>query len=178
MAASKHKQKQLCCTAPQPRIDSPEPPPRPLASIDGIFAAAALPEDHPDALHFRGLKDKKPELDPDIVKSPGLADKLKMQWRKKSVKNLSKDNQYDSDAHVVTSQEVMEVYGALPGSERTCSDGSQEKQPLVVDVSLLGLSSDGTNGERSVSGGGSESKNEIRSSVLGSAEYLRPLFEK
>ena len=94
----------FCCTHPQQRIDTPEPPSRPLASIDGIFAAAALPEDHPHALKF---PDRKPELDASIVRSPNLASKIKLQFRRKSMRNLSKEKDYDDDAHQMTSQEVL-----------------------------------------------------------------------
>lgn len=164
------KQKQLCCTHPQQRIDSPEPPPRPLASIDGIFAAAALPEDHPHALQFKDLKDKKPELDPSIVRSPGFTDKLRMQWRKRSVKSLSKEKDYDDDAKAITSEEVLvELQDGL-GRECRCSsedDGAvqQGSEGEVADV------------EPSRSASGTGSKAEIRSSVLGSAEYLMPFIE-
>lgn len=167
MEASK---KQFCCTHPQQRIDSPEPPPRLLASMDDIFAAAALPEDHPHALQFKDLKEKKPELDASIVRSPGFADKLKMQWRKKSVRSLSKDKEYDEDAKAITSQEVLVELDTVPTSERSCSDGIRRQGELEYAASL--------DLEQARYASACESKAEIRSSVLGSAEYLRPFLEK
>ena len=159
--------KQFCCMHPQQRIDSPEPPPRPLASIDGIFAAAALPEDHPHALQFKNMPEKKPELDATIVRSPGFTDKIKMQWRKKSVKSLSKEKEYDEDAKAITSQEVLVEFETLPGSERSCSSRHEiQLQPALLTVEPPRRASE------------SGSKAEIRSSVLGSAEYLRPLIEQ
>ena len=163
------KQKHLCCTHPQIRIDSREPPPRHLASIDGIFAAAALPEDHPHALQFKDLKEKKPELDPTIIRSPGFTDKLRMQWRKKSVKSLSKEKEFDDDAKVITSQEVLVELHAMSNSQRSCSSDSSTHPQM--DAALMGI-------DQSRCTSGSESKAEIRSSVLGSAEYLRPLIEQ
>lgn len=169
MASSKQKQ-QLCCMHPQQRVDSPEPPPRPLASIDGIFAAAALPEDHPHALQFKDLKEKKPELDPSIVRSPGFADKLKMQWRKKSVKSLSKEKEYDDDAKAITSREVLvELHAASDDGGSSCSE---ERGRLTQgDAAFLDVN-------QSMRASESGSKAEIRSSLLGSAEYLRPLIEQ
>lgn len=171
--ATSTKPKHLCCIHPQQRIDSPEPPPRPLASIDGIFAAAALPEDHPHALQFKALKDKKPELDPAIVRSPGLADKLKMQFRKKSAKSLSKEKEYDDDAKAITSREVLVEVQAGLGSDRSCSGASEVKVQPPAHAATMGVGSDQT---RCVSESGS--KAEVVSSVLGSAEYLRPIIEQ
>lgn len=159
--------KQICCMHPRQRIDSPEPPSRPLASIDGIFAAAALPEDHPHAVHFKGLKEKKPELDPSIIRSPGFTDKIKLQLRKKSVKSLSKEAEYDDDAKAITSQEALAELQAMSGSERS---GSGERS-VKIEPALLRVDFE----SRKVSESGS--KVDVRSSVLGSAEYLMPLIE-
>ncbi|KAK0783882.1 hypothetical protein LTR75_014010 [Friedmanniomyces endolithicus] len=57
----------FCCAHPQQRIDTPEPPSRPPLKIDGLLAAAALPEGHPHALKF---PDKKPGLDSSISGAP------------------------------------------------------------------------------------------------------------
>ena len=113
----------LCCMHPMTRTDSPEPPPRPLASLDGIFAAAALPEDHPHALRF----DKKAELDASIVRSPNIAEKIRAKLRRKSMGGLSEEGEkgegdkddkvgslgretvYDGDARRITSGEVAEI---------------------------------------------------------------------
>lgn len=172
--ATSTKPKHLCCMHPQQRIDSPEPPPRPLASIDGIFAAAALPEDHPHALHLPGLRDKKPELDLAIVRSPGLGEKLKMQFRRKSVRSLGRERGYDDDATALTSREVLVGLQAVPGSERSWSGGSEGKvQPPLAVTTVCG-----GGGDQSRCASDTGSKAEIRSSLLGSAEYLRPIIEQ
>lgn len=165
----------LCCTHPEQRIDTPEPPSRPLASIDGIFAAAALPEDHPHALSF---SHKKPQLDDSIVRSPGWGDKLRMQglWgRKKSVKRLRKEGEYDGDARVITSRDVSgevrdylgEVVGS-EGTERSCSQDNEYKGDRAEPTDLERLGSSSQN----------ESRADVRTSVLGSAEYLRAVIEQ
>ena len=96
----------LCCNHPRQQVDSPNPPPRPIAAIDGIFAAAALPEDHPHALRF---PDRKPELNASILRSPGFASKIKFQFqRTKSKMSLGREKTYDRDAHEMTMQEALE----------------------------------------------------------------------
>ena len=153
----------FCCTHPQQRIDSPEPPARPLVAIDGIFAAAALPEDHPDALN---LPHRKPETDSSIVRSPGIASKIKMQFRRKSMKSLSKEKEYDEDAHRITSQEVLHEVSA---------DGEVGVQSERAQKHRFGSATDlGPNlSPRSDAG-----TPQIRTSILGSLEYLRPLIQR
>src|ERR1700712_4882169 len=100
----------FCCAHPQQRIDSPEPPARPPITIDGIFAAAALPEDHPHALRFaEGLKPDLPSTS--ILRSPNIANKIKSQFRRKSLKALRSDEQYDNDARLMTSTEAVRDIG-------------------------------------------------------------------
>ena len=53
------------------------------------------------------MPDKKPETDPDIVKIPGIAIKIKMQFRRRSRQGLAKEKEYDQDAQRVTSNEVL-----------------------------------------------------------------------
>lgn len=151
----------FCCTHPQQRIDSPEPPSRPLANIDEIFAAAALPEDHPHALR---LPDRKPGTDPGIVKSPGIASKIKMQFRRRSVKNLSKEKEYDGDAQRITSQEVLHEVSPKHeddnGSmQQHCFGSVMDLRPTASPTSDAGTP-------------------QVRTSVLSSLGYLRPLIEK
>ena len=160
------------------RTDSPEPPPRPLASLDGIFAAAALPEDHPHALRF----DKKAELDASIIRSPNIAEKIRANLRRKSVGGLSEEGEdglkvgreeeekvgslgsetvYDGDARRITSGEVAGI-----NAEQEEQGGKTEEVSAGAEKAEARYASS------------SASKAEVRSSVLGSAEYLRPLFEK
>ena len=151
----------FCCTHPQQRTDSPEPPPRPLASIDGIFAAAALPEDHPHAMKF--LERSKPELDPSIVRSPNIASKIKLQFGRKSMKNLSKEKEYDEDAHRLTSQAVL--CDVEETAERTTEEEDVAKHARFGSVLDLGKIKPpvGT---------------EVRPSVFRSLEYLKPLLHQ
>jgi hypothetical protein len=154
----------FCCTHPQQRTDSPEPPARPLASIDGLFAATLLPEDHPHALK---MLDRKPETDPRTVKSPGIASKIKMQFRRRSMKSLGKEKEYDQDAQQITSQEVLhEISESHPSSEQHDEPVQQPRFGSVLD---LGSSRSPT------SDGGTP---QVRTSVLSSLGYLRPLIEK
>lgn len=94
----------FCCAQPQDRIDSPEPPARPLGTIDSIFAATALPEDHPHALK---LPERKVATNNDIVQSPSITNKIKLQFRRTSLRSLLKDEEYEDDAAQMTLQEVV-----------------------------------------------------------------------
>ena len=154
----------LCCTHPQQRIDSPEPPARPLASFDGIFAAAALPEDHPHALKF---PDRKPELDQSIVKSPTITSKLKQQFRRKSMRSLKKDKEYDEDANRMSSREVLHSVeespvkipldkDAVPGQRFGSVPDLGRAESLDADTAIL----------------------DARVAKLRSCEYLKPLLQK
>ena len=154
----------FCCTHPQQRVDSPEPPARHLASLDGIFAAAALPEDHPHALKFA---DKKPELDPSIVRSPNFTSKIKLQFRRKSMKSLGKEKDYDEDAHRITSREVLEDVEKVPSED---GDGRD-----AVNGRRFG-STDDLNID--VPGTGDTATPQFRTSLLRSLEYLKPLLQK
>lgn len=154
----------FCCTHPQQRTDSPEPPARPLASIDGLFAATLLPEDHPHALK---MLDRKPETDPGIVKSPGIASKMKMQFRRRSMKNLGKEKEYDQDAQQITSQEVLHEIAEGPPDGEMHHEAVQQHR--FGSVLALGSSRSPT------SDGGTH---QVRTSVLSSLGYLRPFIEK
>lgn len=154
----------ICCTHEQLRIDSPEPPARPLAAIDGIFAAVVLPEDHPHALKF---PERKPETDPAIVQSPSITSKIKLQFQRKSVKNLKKKKEYDEDARQMTLQEVlneMETRSGLDDSE--CEKGHQHQTGSALSLDKSRLST-----PRAVSP-------DVRKSVLNSLGYLQPLLQK
>lgn len=152
----------FCCTQPQQRIDSPEPPSRPIATVDGIFAAAALPEDHPHALKF---PDRKPEVDASIVRSPNIANRIRLQFRKRSMKSLSHEDDYDKDARQMSSQEVIheaeetsehhgEQAAQLQGSgSAVCSTRPQSPEDFVA-------------------------KPQVRTSVFQSLGYLKPLLQK
>ena len=154
----------FCCTHPQQRIDTPEPPARPLANIDGIFAAAALPDDHPHALK---LPDRKPGMDPGIVKSPGIANKIKMQFRRRSLKSLSKEREYDADATRITSRDVLQEIPDEGAGDQLSKEAVLEHR--IGDVNTVSstrspISDDGTPN--------------VRTSVLNALGYLRPLIKK
>jgi hypothetical protein len=154
----------FCCTHPQQRIDTPEPPARPLANIDGIFAAATLPEDHPHALK---LPDRKPGMDPDIVKSPGIANKIKMQFRRRSVKSLSKEREYDVDATRIASEDVVQ---GVPDAR---SDDPVRKE--VILEPRFGSVNDVRPAKSPTSETGTPN---VRTSVLDALGYLKPLIKK
>lgn len=155
----------FCCTHPQERIDSPEPPPRPLANIDGIFAAAALPDDHPHAMR---MQDRKPGTDPDIVKSPGIASKIRMQFRKRSVKSLSKEKEYDIDAQRMESKDVLHEVLDEPSDD-------QDSEPPVQEQRFGSTTDVRSTASPVLSDAGTPN---VRTSVLNSLGYLRPLIEK
>jgi len=156
----------FCCAHPQQRIDTPEPPSRPPLKIDGLLAAAALPEGHPRALKF---PDKKPGLDSSIIRSPNIADKLKWQFRRKSTKALRSDEEYDLDAQPLTSTEVVNYVGytarELP---------ALEMEPAMVQhtppsVRMLSTPASPDDWER---------RSEVRDSVFKSLAWLRPMLER
>lgn len=133
-------------------------------NIDGIFAAAALPDDHPHAIKF---PDRKPGTDPDIVRSPGIASKIKMQFRRRSMKSLSKEKDYDEDAQRIGSKEVLHEAAETPMDIKLDEEQPQQRRfGSVVDVrSTTSLSSDAGTPQ-------------VPTSVLNSLGYLRPLIEK
>ncbi|KAK3068450.1 hypothetical protein LTR53_013959 [Teratosphaeriaceae sp. CCFEE 6253] len=156
----------FCCAHPQQRVDSPEPPSRPPLKIDGILAAAALPDCHPHALRF---PDKKPELDSSIIRSPNLADKIKWHMRRKSTKALRSDEEYDHDALPMTSTEVVNSVGYAP--LRLALEESPLVHSLLQPRSLRVLSTP-------VSLESFQPRDEVRDSVLKSLGWLRPLLER
>lgn len=155
----------LCCNQPQQRIDSPEPPPRPIATIDGIFAAAALPEDHPHALKF---PDRKPELDSNIIRSPNIASKIKSQFRRKSMRSLKKSEEYDGEAHEMTSLEVLQTVGEV-SEDKTAEEVDVQHHHRFGSISRI-------KEEKATAGNHGEVG--VRDSVLRSLEYLKPLLDK
>ena len=156
----------FCCAYPQQRIDSPEPPSRPPLKIDGLLAAAALPEGHPHALRF---PDKKPELDNSIIRSPNIADKIKWQFRRKSTKALRNDGEYDLDARPMTSTEVVNSVGDVPVEEESLE--TDQLLPLPEPQSVRTSS-------RPASLEDGQPHNEVRDSVLKSLGWLRPMLER
>jgi len=157
----------FCCAFPHQRVDSPEPPSRLPTTIDGIFAAAALPEDHPHALRFPE-KIEKPELNRGIVRSPSVADKIKSQFRRKSMNVLRNEREYDGDARPLTSPEVInnvQVIGEEDVDEKVepASDSRVDSMgPLEVPVTPAGR----------------ETETDVRMSMLRGLEWLKPLVLK
>jgi hypothetical protein len=79
----------FCCV--HPRIDSPEPPSRPLtvssSSLDGLLlAAAGLPANHPHVLRFANARSVPGTIDSSaILRSPGLKGRLRMKLSRRSL---------------------------------------------------------------------------------------------
>ena len=154
----------FCCIHPQQRIDSPELPSRPPVSIDSIFAAAALPEDHPHAVRF--VERKKPDTPAsNIIRSPNLAKKIKSQFRRKSLKGLRNGEQYDADALSVMSIDVVDNVGqGAKGAADLVEDGDEPQSystPRMLETPL-----------------GGNFEEDVRASVLRSLDWLRPLISK
>lgn len=107
----------LCCPHPS-RSLSPTEPARPaIISLDGIFAVAALPEDHPHALK---IPERRPgsKLAKTIIKSPSVVGKLKGQLKRKWTVRSLRAEVYDGDARRVGSEEVLERVERAEGRER------------------------------------------------------------
>ncbi|KAK1824397.1 hypothetical protein LTR12_001235 [Friedmanniomyces endolithicus] len=155
----------FCCAHPQQRIDSPEPPSRPPLKIDGLLAAAALPEGHP---HARKFPDKKPELDSSIIRSPNIADKLKWQFRRKSTKALRNDEEYDLDAQPLTSTEVVNEVGYIEKELSVLDVKPAMVQHTPPSVRMLSTPASLDDWER---------RSEVRDSVFKSLAWLRPMLE-
>ncbi|KAK5729402.1 hypothetical protein LTR17_012032 [Elasticomyces elasticus] len=156
----------FCCAHPQQRVDSPEPPSRPPLKIDGLLAAAVLPEGHPHALR---IPDKKPELDSSIIRSPHITDKLKWQFRRKSTKLLRSDEQYDSDAQPLSSMEVVNNIGEGTAEEPTPETTLLHDQQKSLSARAL---------SSPASLDSYEPRNKVRDSVLQSLGWLRPMLER
>lgn len=155
----------FCCAHPQQRIDSPEPPPRPPITIDGIFAAAALPEDHPHALRFP--EKSKSDVPTNIIRSPNIGTKIKSQFRRKSLKVLSNDEQYDTDARLMTSTDAVHHVGHTSESELPVGEADFDA-PLQRLGSVRVLETPlGRNFEE-----------DVHSSVFKGLDWLRPLLSK
>ena len=97
---------EICCLNPPTRSLSPTEPARPPPlSLDGIFAVAALPNDHPHSLKIH-LPDRRPPKQ--LIRSPSFANKLKGQLRRRAtVKSLKAEVcGFDGDARELTSGEI------------------------------------------------------------------------
>ncbi|KAK5163765.1 uncharacterized protein LTR77_010438 [Saxophila tyrrhenica] len=126
----------FCCHHPTDRTASPSPPPRPIANLDGIFAAAALPDDHPHALTFQH---RAPEVNTGIVCSPGLGSKLKLQFsRRRSKMSLAKEKDcegWDEDARVVSTREMMRE---VDGGSGSASGRAGKGAPPMLELRRFG----------------------------------------
>jgi hypothetical protein len=75
----------ICCLHPPHRSLSPVEPARPshtpLLSLDGIFAVAALPNDHPHSMKI-SVQDRRPPKN--LIRSPSLVGKLRGQLRRRA----------------------------------------------------------------------------------------------
>ena len=98
---------EICCLHPLHRSLSPVEPARPshtpLLSLDGIFAVAALPNDHPHSMKI-SVQDRRPPKN--LIRSPSLVGKLRGQLRRRAtVRSLRAeivgDCEGDGDARVL-----------------------------------------------------------------------------
>jgi hypothetical protein len=102
----------ICCMNPH-RSLSPTEPARPSAlALDGIFAVAALPEDHPHSLNLNlKFADRFRGSPKSLIRSPSFANKLKGQLRRRATVKCLKAEFYDEDARQMTSKEVVARVG-------------------------------------------------------------------
>lgn len=99
------------------RSPSPTEPSRPsILPLDGIFAVAALPEDHPHALKIS--ERRAPKLTKNLLRSPSFANKLKGQLRRRATIRSLKAEVYDEDARQMTSEEVLVRVGDVASGVR------------------------------------------------------------
>jgi hypothetical protein len=103
----------ICCINPHRSLSPTEPArPTPLA-LDGIFAVAALPEDHPHSLNLNARFAERFRGSPkSLIRSPSFANKLKGQLRRRATVKSLKAEVYDEDARQMTSEEVVARVGA------------------------------------------------------------------
>ncbi|EME88213.1 uncharacterized protein MYCFIDRAFT_169874 [Pseudocercospora fijiensis CIRAD86] len=123
----------ICCPSRQHRdITSPVPPSRPRIEMDGaldsMFAQCILPEDHPHGRRFH-----LSPVDFGILKSPKIADKIKLKMGRKSSRTLRKqlsqimDGPYSPDAHPMTSASIVDAT-ATPLPEEGDRDGENSQR--------------------------------------------------
>jgi hypothetical protein len=104
----------ICCINPH-RSLSPTEPVRPSAlALDGLFAIAALPEDHPHSLNLNlKFADRFRGSPKSLIRSPSFANKLKGQLRRRATVKSLKAEVYDEDARMMTSEEVVARVGVV-----------------------------------------------------------------
>ena len=79
-----------------------------LTSLDGIFAVAALPNDHPHSLKVP-LQDRRPPKN--LIRSPSLVGKLRGQLRRRATVKSLRAEVWDGDARVLTGEDVVGQLG-------------------------------------------------------------------
>lgn len=114
--------------------------------------------------------DRRPSLPIGIMRSPGLADKIRLQFRRRaSSKSLRKDPEYDSDMRPMTLREALqevtedETTDFLPG-ESPADDSDARCRFGSIDA-----------GDPSESHAGGAN---LRSSIWRSLEWLKPLISR
>lgn len=107
----------ICCPyqrSTERSNDTPEPC-RPPITLDGTFTQGFLPQDHPHAMTGRRLMLSPVDF---IMKSPRIADKIKLKMSKKSTRTLRQEldrlteSHNTQDAHALTSNEVLDSTGS------------------------------------------------------------------
>jgi hypothetical protein len=108
----------ICCPyqrSTERSNDTPEPC-RPPITLDGTFTQGFLPQDHPHAMTGRRLLLSPVDF---IMKSPRIADKIKLKMSKKSTRTLRQEldrlseSHYSQDAHALTSTDVLDMTGSI-----------------------------------------------------------------
>lgn len=123
----------ICCPRHQDReLISPEPPSRPRIEMDGALDSALmlgmLPEDHPHGRRFH-----LSPVDFNILRSPRIADKIKLKMGRKSSRTLRKqlsqimDGPYNTDAHAMTSNSIVAATGTPSLPDDANEEGRKDR---------------------------------------------------
>lgn len=99
----------ICCLHPptrslSPNLEPARPSHTPLLSLDGIFAVAALPNDHPHSIKIP-VQDRRPPKN--LIRSPSLVGKLRGQLRRRATVRSLRAGVWDGDARVLTAEEAV-----------------------------------------------------------------------
>lgn len=95
-----------------------------------------------------------------IIRSPNIANKIKLQFRRRSVKALREDEEYDTDAQPMTWTDVVGHVGYVPEEVSTV-----EQQPMASARSLDTPT-------------GREAQVDVRSSVMQGLDWLKPMLSR
>ncbi|KXT14519.1 hypothetical protein AC579_9563 [Pseudocercospora musae] len=100
-------------------------------TLDSMFAQCVLPEDHPHGRRFH-----LSPVDFGILKSPKIADKIKLKMGRKSSRTLRKqlsqmiDGPYSPDAHAITSTSIVDATATPLPEESDRETKNDQRQTL------------------------------------------------